>query len=218
MNKQRRSMLATVTALAATFALPLAGCGFQMRGSTPNSRLQFASVYLSGAKGTPLDRDLRGAILAQGATLAMDQKSAAVTLRILSDMQEKKTLTLNAQGQVREFYLNYRLRFEVVDSKNRKLLTPEEIVLQSYLSFSESQALAKEIEERLTYIDLRRDAVNQVMRLLVRLQPPQLSPSGEQQGGDNVVSNTASDASAMESNDLPVQPPTCAVAAPEDCK
>lgn len=213
-------MLAAVTALAVASALPLAGCGFHMRGSTSDSRLQFDSVYVSGANGTPLERDLRAAILAQGATLATDQKLAAVTVRILSDVQEKKTLTLNAQGQVREFYLNYRLRFEVVDSKNRKLLTPEEIVLQSYLSYSESQALAKEIEERLTYIDLRRDAVNQVMRQLVRLQPPQLSPSGEQPATANTANTTnkASDARAADADDLPVQPPTCAVAAPEDCK
>lgn len=211
MNKQRRTML---VALAIASALPLGGCTFHLRGSTPDSHMQFESVYLSAPKGTPLERDLRTAITTQGAALATSQKDAQVTLRILSDVQEKKTLTLNAQGQVREFYLNYRLRFEVVDSKNRKLLTPEEIVLQSYLSYSESQALAKEIEERLTYIDLRRDAVNQVMRQLARLQPaklPQASGPADTVGDGDTVTTTETDA-------LPVQPPTCAVAAPEDCK
>ena len=200
-----------LAALAIASALPLAGCGFHLRGSTPDSRLRFESVYVSGAQGTPLDRDLRGAVIAQGATLATDQKSAAVTLRILSDSQERKTLTLNAQGQVREFTLNYRLRFEVVDRNNRKLLTPEEIVLQSYLSYSESQALAKEIEEKLTYIDLRRDAVNQVMRQLVRLKPAQVSQADGQPGMADAVNAADTDA-------LPVQPPTCAVAPQEECK
>ncbi len=211
MNKQRRTMLA---ALAIASALLLAGCSFHLRGSTPDSHMQFESVYLSAPKGTPLERELRSAIVTQGATLATSQKDAQVTLRILSDVQEKKTLTLNAQGQVREFYLNYRLRFEVVDKNNRKLLTPEEIVLQSYLSYSESQALAKEIEERLTYIDLRRDAINQVMRQLSRLQPAQLSQAKEASD----ASNAANAATASEPEALPVQPPTCAVAAPEDCK
>ena len=197
-----------LAALAIASALPLAGCGFHLRGSTPDSRLQFESVYVSGAQGTPLDRDLRGAVIAQGATLATDQKSAAVTLRILSDSQERKTLTLNAQGQVREFTLNYRLRFEVVDRNNRKLLTPEEIALQSYLSYSESQALAKETEERMTFIDLRRDAVNQVMRQLARVKPEALAQSGGQGGTAN----------AARADDLPVQPPTCAVATQADCK
>ena len=38
----------------------------------------------------------------------------------------------------------YRLRFEVTDASNKKLIQPQEIVLQSILSYSEEQALAKE--------------------------------------------------------------------------
>ncbi len=210
MNKQRRSLLAATAALA--LASTLAGCGFHLRGSLPDSKLQFETVHLVASKGTPLERELRGAILAQGATLAAEQKDAAVTLRIVSEAQEKKILTLNAQGQVREFSLTYRLRFEVADKDNRKLLTPEEIALQSYLSYSESQALAKEAEERMTYIDLRRDAVNQVMRQLARVKPEALAQSGAPSGGQSGAANTAM------ADDLPVQPPTCAVAKPEDCK
>ncbi len=214
MNKQRRSLLAATTALAVACTLPLAGCGFHLRGSTPDSRLQFDSVHLAANKGTPLERELRGAILAQGATLAADPKEAAVTLRILSEAQEKKILTLNAQGQVREFSLTYRLRFEVADKANRKLLTPDEISLQSYLSYSESQALAKETEERMTFIDLRRDAVNQVMRQLARVKPEQLAQSG----APSESASTASPAASSAADDLPVQPPTCAVATQEHCK
>ena len=152
----------------------VAGCGFQLRGTTPNSQLSFDSVYLDSAKGTPLERQLRGAILAQGNTvLATDQKSAAVTLRILSEGQEKKILTLNAQGQVREYSLLYRIRFEVADKDNKKLLNPNELALQAFLSYSESQALAKETEERMTYDDLRRDAISQIMRQLSRIKPEQ---------------------------------------------
>lgn len=216
MIKQRRSLLAATAALAIASALPLAGCGFHLRGSTPDSRLQFESVYLAASKGTPLERELRGAILAQGSTLAADQKDAPVTLRIVSEAQEKKILTLNAQGQVREFSLTYRLRFEVADKDNRKLLVPEEIALQSYLSYSESQALAKETEERMTYVDLRRDAVNQVMRQLARVKPEALAQSGADAGGQ--AGSKTGAANTARADDLPVQPPTCAVAKPEDCK
>jgi LPS-assembly lipoprotein len=143
-----------------------------LRGTTPNSQLSFESVYIETASGTPLERQLRGAILSQGNTvLATDPKTAAVTLRILSEAQEKKILTLNAQGQVREFSLLYRIRFEVADKENKKLLEPNELALQAFLSYSESQALAKETEERMTYDDLRRDAVSQIMRQLSRIKP-----------------------------------------------
>ena len=171
MSPNRRLLVSAVAALA---IMSLSSCGFYLRGTTASSKLAFESVYLEATRGTPLERELRTAILSSGNTaLATDQKAAAVTLRILSEGREKKILTLNAQGQVREFSLLYRVNFEVADKENRKLLEPNELALQSFLSYSESQALAKETEERMTYDDLRRDAVSQIMRQLSRIKPEQ---------------------------------------------
>ena len=155
-------------------AILLASCGFQLRGSTPETRLSFESLYLDAPVGTPLERDLRTVLRATSTQLTADAKSAPVTLRVLSQDQEKKVLTLNAQGKVREFSLTYRVRFEVADASNKKLLQPPEIALQSILSYSEEQALAKEQEERMTFEDLRRDAVAQIMRQLARVKSDQL--------------------------------------------
>jgi LPS-assembly lipoprotein len=155
-------------------AILLAGCGFQLRGSTPETRLGFESLYLDAPIGTPLERDLRTVLRASSTQLTADAKSAPVTLRVLSQAQEKKVLTLNAQGKVREFSLTYRVRFEVADASNKKLLQPPEIALQSILSYSEEQALAKEQEERMTFEDLRRDAVAQIIRQLARVKLEQL--------------------------------------------
>ena len=152
----------------------LASCSFQLRGSTPETRLSFESLYLDAPVGTPLERDLRTVLRATSTQLTADAKSAPVTLRVLSQDQEKKVLTLNAQGKVREFSLTYRVRFEVADASNKKLLQPPEIALQSILSYSEEQALAKEQEERMTFEDLRRDAVAQIMRQLARVKLDQL--------------------------------------------
>ncbi len=164
--KHARRHLVTLLLVA-----PLAACGFHMRGSTPDAQLSFASLYLDAPKGTPIERDLRSAVRNGETLLLADQKSAAVTLRVMSQAQEKKVLTLNAEGKVREYSLTYRVRFEVTDANNKKLLQPPEIVLQSILSYSEEQALAKEQEERMTFDDLRRDAVGRIMRQLARVKP-----------------------------------------------
>lgn len=161
----------TRRALSVLLLASLAGCGFHLRGSTPDSRLAFESVYVEAPSGTPLERELRGAVRTGGTRLAVDPKAATVVLRILNEARERKILTLNAQGQVREFSLTYRVNFEVADAANRKLLPPSEIALQSVLSYSESQALAKETEERMAFDDLRRDAISQIMRQLARVQP-----------------------------------------------
>lgn len=161
----------TRRALSVLLLASLAGCGFHLRGSTPDSRLAFESVYVEAPSGTPLERELRGAVRTGGTRLAVDPKAATVVLRILNEARERKILTLNAQGQVREFSLTYRVNFEVANAANRKLLPASEIALQSVLSYSESQALAKETEERMTFDDLRRDAISQIMRQLARVQP-----------------------------------------------
>lgn len=102
--------------------------------------------------------------------IATERKSADVTVRILSENQEKKVLTLNAQGQVREFSLLYRVRFDVVNKENTQLVSDTELALQTFMSYSESQAVAKETEERLIYNDLRADAVSQIMRRLSQIK------------------------------------------------
>jgi LPS-assembly lipoprotein len=168
LNSARRHLIALL------LIAPLAACGFHMRGSTPESQMSFESIYLDAPSGTPIERELRSAIRTGNAQLTADAKSAVVTLRVLSQAQERKVMTLNAQGKVREFSLTYRVRFEVADANNNKLLQPPEIALQSILSYSEEQALAKEQEAAMTFDDLRRDAVNQIVRQLARVKPEPL--------------------------------------------
>ena len=166
MNRARRHFT------AALLAVTLAGCGYRLRGSAPVSQLAFESIYLDAPYGSPLERDLRTSIRSQRtAKLIDDPKAATVLLRVLDDKQERKVLTLNSQGQVREYSLTYRIRYEVADSKNNKLLPATEIALQTILSYSESQVLAKEQEEKLIFDDLRRDAVSQIMRQLAQVTP-----------------------------------------------
>jgi LPS-assembly lipoprotein len=152
----------------------LSACGFQLRGSRPDSRLPFTTLYLDVARNTQLERDLRSAILAQdGIKLMNDEKSAQATLRIVSVAEEKKILTLNARGQVREYSLLYRLRYEVKETDGTVLLKPTELALQAFMTYSEAQALAKEIEQKMIYSDLRNDAINQMVRQMAQLKPTQ---------------------------------------------
>ncbi len=152
----------------------LSACGFQLRGSRPDSRLPFTTLYLDVARNTPLERDLRSAVLAQDdVKLTTDAKSAQATLHILSQAEERKILTLNAQGQVREFSLTYRLRYEVKEADSKVLLKPTELALQAFMSYSEAQALAKETEQKMIFADLRSDAINQIIRQMAQLKPTQ---------------------------------------------
>ena len=157
MNSRRRAVISLLLLSS------LAACGFQLRGTRADSKLSFQSLYLD-------ERELRAALKTQdGLTLTTDPKSADVSLFISSAIEEKKVLTLNAQGQVREFSLLYRLNFNAKDSAGKVLIPSTELALQSSMAFSESQALAKETEERMIFADLRGDAVSQIIRRLTRI-------------------------------------------------
>jgi LPS-assembly lipoprotein len=168
MNTRRRALVSLLLLTS------LAACGFQLRGTRADSKLSFQSLYLDAPARTPLERELRAALKTQdGLTLVTDPKTADVSLFISSAVEEKKVLTLNSQGQVREFSLLYRLRFDVIGKENAQIVNDTELALQTFMSYSESQAVAKETEERLIYNDLRADAVSQIMRRLAQIKPEQ---------------------------------------------
>jgi LPS-assembly lipoprotein len=82
---------------------------------------------------------------------------------------------LSDAGRVREYQLNYRVSLRAYDSKQQEWVPADEIVLQRYLSYDNTQILAKEMEETVLYQDMRTDAVQQILRRL-SLAKPQQSP------------------------------------------
>ncbi|WP_426103780.1 LPS assembly lipoprotein LptE [Massilia sp. TSP1-1-2] len=150
----------------------LSACGFTLRGSGGTYSMPFKSIYLgfaeTSALGTELGRNLRGG---DRVDVVSDIGKAEARFEVLSEKRSKSILSLNAQGRVREYLLNYTLVFRVLDNKGDELLTPTEIALKRPLTFNESQVLAKEAEEALLYRDMQTDLVQQIMRRLAAVKP-----------------------------------------------
>jgi len=92
---------------------------------------------------------------------------------VVSESRGKVILSLNSQGRVREYLLTYTLVFKVRDSKDGELLPPTDISLKRSIAFNENQTLAKESEEVLLYRDMQSDLVQQILRRLTAIKPPQ---------------------------------------------
>jgi LPS-assembly lipoprotein len=150
----------------------LSACGFALRGSGGTYNMPFKSIYLgfpdTSALGTELRRNLRGG---DRVDVVGDIGMAEARFEVLSENRSKSILSLNAQGRVREYLLNYTLVFRVLDNKGDELLTPTEIALKRPLTFNETQVLAKESEEALLYRDMQTDLVQQIMRRLAAVKP-----------------------------------------------
>jgi LPS-assembly lipoprotein len=158
---QRRACLALLPAAA------LAGCGFQLRGTTA---LPFQRIALLGfAAGSPLGAELKAA-LAQQAQVVDAAAQAQLVLRATRDLRERSVVATTAAGQVREVQLRVRLEFRVDTPGGRELVPATELLRSRDMSYSETFALAKEQEEAQLYRSIQADIVAQVMRRLARVK------------------------------------------------
>ena len=163
---QRRVFL-----LAVGTATSLSACGFALR-KVPNYAFKtlYNGVAESAPLGTELNRNLESGGTVRVIRDARQIDQADVILDVLLEQREKTVVGVNASGQVREFQLRTRFRFQLRTLKGKLLIPPAEIVLHRDISFNESAVLAKETEELLLYRDMQSDIVQQVLRRLAAVK------------------------------------------------
>lgn len=143
----------------------VAGCGFHLRRE---AELPFNSIYIQYPVTAPLTTQLKRAITAASKAEVVDRPTAAdVVLHITGEQQDKEILTLSGGGRVSEYLLRYRILFRLTDSKGAAVyIEPSEIEMRRTFTYSDAEASAKVGEEALLYRDMRKDAVQQMLRRL----------------------------------------------------
>jgi len=145
----------------------LTACGFQLRGTAD---LPFDTISVPAE--TPLAIDLRRNINSgTKAKVVPESENPQAILTLQSEGRERLILSLNAQGQVTEYELRYRVVFRVSSLKGTDYIPSSQIVLRRPITFND-QVLAKEQEAELIYREMRQDMVQLIMRRLaaVKLQ------------------------------------------------
>ena len=147
----------------------LSGCGFELRRAP---ELHFRTVQLLGfAAHSPLAVELRQQINTSSVTQVVDAGAPAeVVLEALADKRSKVVAASSATGQVVEFSVRSQFKFRLRTPTGKELIAPTEIALNRDMSYSETNALAKEGEEALLYRAMQTDIVSQVMRRLASVQ------------------------------------------------
>ena len=168
----RHSSLVTVVLACAV----LASCGFQLRGS---AAYPFTSVHVQaptraslGGPTAPVVPDVIDGLVRSGITVKPTIEAADFSIRFLQVSFDKRVLSLSGSGRAREFELEYKILYEFVDVRQRVWGEPGEITIRRDFSYSESQALAKEAEERQLIRDMQRDAAGQILRRLQAIKRP----------------------------------------------
>ena len=165
LSRQARRRVCLGLAAGAATALA-AGCGFQLRQP---ARVGFQSIALTGfAPRSPLQDELRRLLTQQTQVLASPDK-AQLVLHALDDVRERSVVASTAAAQVRELQLRLRFNFRVSAPGGRELIPRAELLVSRDLSYSETQALAKQLEEADLYREMQSDVAAQVMRRLASL-------------------------------------------------
>lgn len=158
----RRHLLAAVPALA------LCACGFELR-QAPS--FAFRSIFVATASPSPSGAELRRALAEASGQLRVltdprERAGADVVLELLTDQREKVVVGLGATGQVREFQLRVRVKFQLRTPRGKTLIAATELLQQRDFSYNETAALAKEQEEAMLYRSMQTDLIRQILRRL----------------------------------------------------
>jgi LPS-assembly lipoprotein len=161
---QRRRLLLALPSLS------LAGCGFALRrpAQVPAQR-----ILLSGFSTlSPLAEELRRQLRTNPGVEVVDNLAAAqVVIDALREGRERASAASTATGLVSDLSLRSRLRFRVRTPSGEVLIPETELLLFRDMAYSETNALAKEIEADQLYRAMEADIVQQVLRRLAALPP-----------------------------------------------
>lgn len=146
----------------------LTACGFRLRGT---QQLPFEAVFVEAPPTSAIGPALQRSIRNGTATRVVDDRAQAnAVVEIMGETRERDVLSVNAQGQAREYRSRLRVVFRVRDSKGREYLGPTTLTASRDLFAREEQTLAREYEEAQLYQDMLIDVAQQILRRLTALK------------------------------------------------
>ncbi|WP_417685111.1 LPS assembly lipoprotein LptE [Pseudidiomarina gelatinasegens] len=138
----------------------LSGCGFQLRD---NYQLPTAmqDVSVQAPAFSEFSQVLQRRLSLAGAEL-VDSAQAGVTIEVLSDQLDRRTLSLSQSGQVAEYEMIYTVNYQIIQQGSE----PKKMQVEVYRDYQDDPnfALAKTREREVLIREMRDDAARQLLR------------------------------------------------------
>ena len=137
-------------------SLMIVACGFQLRGSI-NADFESIAIY-GGSEG--LNKHLSKRFKQAG--IKIDSNEPEKTLEILSDQLNKRILSLNNAGAVKEYEISYHVtyRFKSINKSWSNEIKKE--VIRDY-TYDDNDRVAKELEEKNLVQGMRDEIVRSIV-------------------------------------------------------
>lgn len=135
--------------------LMITSCGFHLRGMT---EISFKTISLEG-KELSFTKNLKKTLASNKVAIILPTENPELRIELLSEESEKRILSLSGQGLVREFEIFYRVRYRIKTIDNETWSQENIIETRRDFTFSDSNLIGKEEEERQLNESMRNEAI-----------------------------------------------------------
>ena len=148
-------------------AILVQGCGYHLRGQSPQVRTEGGySVHISAAPG-PLADAVKSQLAISGVTVADAMTGADYVLTLSGGTFERQVVSVSpATGKVEEYLIVFTARISISEAGGEDLVTGQDIRVSGDYAFDEDAALGKFSEEETIREELLEQAAAQIMRRL----------------------------------------------------
>ena len=135
--------------------LMITSCGFHLRGMT---EISFKTISLEG-KELSFTKNLKKTLTSNKVAIVLPTENPELRIELISEESEKRILSLSGQGLVREFEIFYRVRYRIKTIDSETWSQENIIETRRDFTFSDSNLIGKEEEERQLNESMRNEAI-----------------------------------------------------------
>lgn len=141
----------------------LAGCGFQLRGTTALPAEMSITHIRDIRPFSTLADDFADALRLRNITVTDSAGAATAVLNISDDSTEKLVVSVDTSGNVLEYEIRQTVRFSVLTADQRVIVPDQSVSLSRDYIFSSNDVLGKAREEEVVRATLQKNLVNLAM-------------------------------------------------------
>jgi len=150
----------------ALVVLTLAGCGFHLRGATPNAAaLAKTRVHLQSGAAPFLQPAMLQALDNFSVPLVAQPSAADLVLTLREENFASRVVSFDPEtGKVREFEIVYQVLVSATDRKGATVLDEEPLSFQRDYTFDDAAVLGTFLQDQTLRQEIARDAAESVLR------------------------------------------------------
>ena len=145
----------------------LTACGFHLRGAVQLPRGMEVTYLQDQQPSSIIATPLRQMLTSNGARVTNNLDEATATLRILSEMFDRRVVSTGRTSKEKDYELVYTVTFSAQGKSSAWSADAQEVRITREMKFNEEQVLAKTAEQDQLRNVMVQDAARQI---LVRLQ------------------------------------------------